>query len=827
MKKRLIIGLVTGCLSLLFVPGNQVVPVAAEEQTDSIITNDILETDEWRYVYEGTDEAPEVTIVEYVGADAENPETLNVEVPYVMDGYPVTRIAERAFYQSIVETVIIPCTVKDIGDEAFLGSESLTSVTIVYGEQIEEDGGEYMLGARAFSGCENLVTVEIPQQITRICEHAFANCYKLENVELPEKLTQIDTAAFIRCSSITEAILPDSIQEIQNLAYDHCTSLQTVVLPSQITSISSSLFSGCTELRAIVIPEGVTTIEREAFFDCTNLKVAVIPNTVVDIYTINPFNCCEDLTIYAEKDSYAMLFADDINNNVTGVPVKHATSMISETPAGFVYMHNEDEAEIVGYVGELADIEIPSEIEGYPVTNIAGRVFKGMEITSVVIPSSVTSIGDDAFNGCEKLEEVQMSECLTYLGDSAFCGCTSLTGISIPATITYVGNYAFDGCSIFESIEFEEKTENTGEVAIGYCAFRNCDLKSIAFPVGVKDIWEKTCYNNENLASLTLPEGITWIGDSAFDSCSSLTEVTLPSTLIYISDNAFKYCSGLTEIVIPENVTTIERLAFASCTELKKATILSNVEDIASNAFSYCDALTIYTTAGSAAHTYATENDIPVVLIGGSGSTEDSGDNGSTEDSGNTGSTEDSGNTGSTEDSGSTGNTGGTGDSNQSGNTGGTGDSNQSGNTGGTGDSNQSGNTGGTGNSNQTGNTGGTGVNNQTGNNAGNDTVKPVEIPTVGKLKGVKVTAKKKSLVIKWKKLAKSNGYEIQISTKKNYKGAKIKSIKKTKTSYTAKKLKAKKKYYVRVRAYRTYKDENGKTQRVYGKWTKLNKKTK
>lgn len=102
-----------------------------------------------------------------------------------------------------------------------------------------------------------------------------------------------------------------------------------------------------------------------------------------------------------------------------------------------------------------------------------------------------------------------------------------------------------------------------------------------------------------------------------------------------------------------------------------------------------------------------------------------------------------------------------------------------------------------------------------------------VTVPSVKKVKSVKVTGRKKKLHLKWKKSSGVSGYQIQISTKKNFKGAKKISISKSKNTYTVKGLKAKKKYYIRIRAYKTYKDANKKTQKVYGKWVTINKKTK
>lgn len=100
-------------------------------------------------------------------------------------------------------------------------------------------------------------------------------------------------------------------------------------------------------------------------------------------------------------------------------------------------------------------------------------------------------------------------------------------------------------------------------------------------------------------------------------------------------------------------------------------------------------------------------------------------------------------------------------------------------------------------------------------------------MPKVSKVKAVKAEARKKKLILKWKKSSGVSGYQLQISTKKNFKGARKISISKSKNTYTKKGLKKKKKYNIRIRAYKTYKDVDKKTKKVYGKWVTVNKKTK
>ncbi|MBR1693309.1 MAG: leucine-rich repeat domain-containing protein [Lachnospiraceae bacterium] len=775
--KRVMLWLCVGCLclpaGLAAIPERKV----QAEDGESIITNEILETENWRYKYEGTDDDPEVTIVEYTGEAAE------VTVPAQFDGYPVTRIEGGAFKESSVTAVELPKSVYEIRDEAFYGCGSLETVTISGSGSARETTEKPMLGARAFANCTSLCHVELPEATTRICTNAFSGCTALEQIDIPEAVAQLDDSVFYGCTSLSEILLPEGVHTLQSFAFQGCSSLQSVRLSPSLTLIDSSVFEACTSLKSIVIPEGVEEIDFEAFKDCTNLEIAVIPDSVMTI-RFDAFENCNKLTIYAEKESVALAFADDENRHLKGgIPVKSATAAVSENSAGWMYMDLGEEAEIVGYTGALKQLEVPAELGGQQVTSMAGRIFKGKDIIGVTLPDSIVSIGEDIFRDNAELKTVALSDSLTSLGDYAFSGCAQLESITFPSKITYIGNYAFNECSKLQTAEFAKRSgEGTEEIFLGYDAFRKCDLQSIELPAGVKDILEYTFYDNANMTAAILPEGIQSIGESAFSGCAKLTGITIPSSVTYIWDDAFWGCIALSEITIPANVTTIENGAFYYCPALKKATILSNVKTIKTTAFGACEQLTIYTTKGSAAETYAKNNEIPVVLLDGA-----SDDSGNSENSGKAESDADK--------------TGGsvTGDAN-------------------------TGAAEGTKDKSTDETTGGSGQNQDATVKNPDNTVK---VPSVAKVKKLKVTAKKKAITVTWKKAAGVNGYQIQVSTKKNFKGAKTTAIKKTKVKYTASKLKSKKKYYIRIRAYKTYKDAAGKTQKAYGKWVTVNIKTK
>ena len=160
-------------------------------------------------------------------------------------------------------------------------------------------------------------------------------------------------------------------------------------------------------------------------------------------------------------------------------------------------------------------------------------------LTSLTIPSSVTSIGREAFRDCSGLTSLTIPSSVTSIGNDAFWGCSSLTSLTIPSSVTSIGNYAFYGCSSLTSL-----TIPSSVTSIGYAAFYDCS----------------------SLTSLTIPSSVTSIGEAAFSGCSGLTSLTIPSSVTSIGNYAFKGCSGLTSIyVYPEKLPKLGEKVFDGC----------------------------------------------------------------------------------------------------------------------------------------------------------------------------------------------------------------------------------------------------------------------
>ena len=262
-------------------------------------------------------------------------------------------------------------------------------------------------------------------------------------------------------------------------------------------------------------------------------------------------------------------------------------------------LYSKDGNSLVQYAAgnEETEFTIPAG-----VVNLEDYAFRyNGNLTSIVIPDSVKTIGYGSFYECDNLVEVTLSSNLETIGERAFRGCKLIENLVIPNTVKSVGYFAFDGCASLKYFEKEglnylgNETNNylylvgaadtsIEEVAIdencnliGYWAFRNCD----------------------KIKSVVIPGNVTVVGRAAFSKCSSLASVDLPDSLTTIDNSAFLYCTSLASIKIPSNVTTIEASAFRDCTSLTQITIGESVKTIGISAFYNCSALTVYSQAKS------------------------------------------------------------------------------------------------------------------------------------------------------------------------------------------------------------------------------------
>ena len=174
-------------------------------------------------------------------------------------------IGEDAFMDCIgITSVVLPDSVQEIGESAFRDCTALTSVVIPDSVQ--------KIGSHAFENCKSLASVKIPDSVQKIGDHAFAYCKSLASVKIPDSVQKIGDYAFYGCSSLTIVEIPDSVGGIAEYAFCECESLISVTIPNSVWGIGEHAFYGCSSLTSVRIPSSVKHIYSSAFSDCTALR---------------------------------------------------------------------------------------------------------------------------------------------------------------------------------------------------------------------------------------------------------------------------------------------------------------------------------------------------------------------------------------------------------------------------------------------------------------------------------------------------------------------------------------------------------------------------
>ena len=266
---------------------------------------------------------------------------------------------------------------------------------------------------------------------------------------------------------------------------------------------------------------------------------------------------------------------------------------------GYTYTLHDGKAEITRYNGTETEIDLPSTLDGFPVTKIGPSVFSGKkEIIKITLPDGLTEIGTKALRGTG-IREITLPESLHTLGDYALTFCKSLEAIKVPDT-----NKAFtalDGVLYAKDMSrllaypagrgAERFVLPSSVKAIAKSAFYLCTLNEIILPENLERIDDEAFLGCVKLQKLDIPPSVTQLGKSAFEFCNELKTLTLPSGITQISERAFAACGGLETVLLPQGVTVIGKQAFYD-SDLAFIDLPGSLREIGESAFGSCDNLT-------------------------------------------------------------------------------------------------------------------------------------------------------------------------------------------------------------------------------------------
>ncbi len=529
------------------------------------------------------------TEYQVISKDSKTDETGVFIIPDTYRGKPVTAIGEKAFFNKAdVKTVVIGKNVKKIGTQAFANCTNLTSLTLPDTLVSIQD--------RAFQGCRQLAgDLVIPDSVTELGAYAFSGCEKIASVQIGSGIGKIPSNAFASCRSITVVNIPATITEIEEFAFSDNTALVTLNLGSNVKILGKGAFAYNTALVEVVLPDSVVQIGDGTFLNCSALSQVQLGEGICRIER----EAFKYTKIWNDTPVGSPVFVDNwlVGFNITTEDGKEDFNLVTQLVVPDTIVGIADYA--VQRFGQIKDVILPNSVK-----IIGEGAFNASGVVNVVIGEGVESIGTVAFGyaiyldtvilgGYDWDESSMTKSSLKTIGDNAFIGCEKLSKIEIPETVESIGSYAFRKTAMWQNA-------TDGLVYAGNwlvdCNNERINQDYIEILDGTRGIAKYAFYECSKVYEVALPESVKLIGSSAFYKCRSLLMVYLPSTLERIEDYTFYKCENLLPLELPKSLKYIGRSAFYDCnlgnirldTETDTLIIPDSVEYIGEYAFYNC-----------------------------------------------------------------------------------------------------------------------------------------------------------------------------------------------------------------------------------------------
>ncbi len=546
-------------------------------------------------------------------------------VPAEIEGLPVQELADDSLKSLNATAIVVPDTVKTIGNYAFGRCDKLVTAIL--------PDGLISLGSEVFNGCVSLTTANIPETVTSIGSGAFRNCRSLTNIVLPNGITTIQPYTFVNCQSLTEINIHDGIYRIGKNAFAGCTgltslelpasqfieayafsvcsaltsvtfgdvrdigdyafagcsalesidfpetlalgngvlmscrNLKSVTLPTQLYSLPESTFANCASLETVTLPATLTTIGKGAFYNCTSLAMIVLPEGTTAIDG-TAFSTCLNLQAVVFPASIASVGANAfLNCNVLEHVVYEGTADQWALSISF--------AEGNTSVTEVDALHLESDASILSYDAETGKVSclecendppaPAPEDIDFIYTINGGEVTINAYTGTSTMvfipSEIEGLP-VTAIIDGAFAGMTDIQSIHIPSSVQSIGDWAFFGCSSLVYAHIPNGVEALGDYLFSGCT----SLKELSIPVTVKSIGEAALTTDNPLTHI-LYEGIA----SDWSTITLGDGVEIPNCTIHYDMNAeYAYMDGTcTRTMANDGTITLKCAACGSITEIE------------------------------------------------------------------------------------------------------------------------------------------------------------------------------------------------------------------------------------------------------------------
>lgn len=440
-------------------------------------------------------------------------------------------------------------------------------------QQVDIAEGIKSISPYAFNNCTSLTTVNLPSTMSEIGEGVFENCTSLDGtLTITSNINKIEDYAF-KNTGLDAIVIEDGSDEplkIQNKAFEDNSTIATLTLPStRNVYLYSESFADCDSITELDIP-GNVKINTGVFRDCDNLEtVSIVGNDENDLG--NEFINCpnlETVTLSNVNEIGNYMFTDCWN--LKTITVDSELRRINKYAfAGCSSLESLPINENINFIGKKAFYNCASAEGDYvwpsSISVVEAYVFRDCSsIDSITFNSVVTEVGEEAFANCG-WTSVTMLDGLTTVGRKAFyyssdyAGASKLTSINLPNSVSSVGEEAFRRCDITEF------TIPTSLTVLPEYMLSSCDyLATINTHDGITEFGPYS-FKDAAITDLNIPAGVTVIPEGCFQNCDSLTTFELPDTVLEVQTMAFASCSNLTSLSVKTGTTVSDTACEDKC----------------------------------------------------------------------------------------------------------------------------------------------------------------------------------------------------------------------------------------------------------------------